>query len=124
MQEEVQPRWALSRGVLVLDADFHFLKEELIKKRFKVQLIEEGAGKEERFQILIHRVFVTSRAAEFVYDAPVEEFSLIDAKRAAKDPKVVAGQISRAFVDLELRTKEPFLLILNGNRKPVLKLIY
>jgi hypothetical protein len=69
-------------------------------------------------------VFVTCRAAEFVYDAPVEEFSLIDAKRAAKDPKVVAGQISRAFVDLELRTKEPFLLILNGNRKPVLKLIY
>ena len=83
------------------------------------RIVDEG-----RFQILIHRVFVTGRATEFVYDAPVEEFSLIDAKRAAKDPKVVAGQISRAFVDLELRTKEPFLLILKGNRKPILKLIY
>jgi hypothetical protein len=124
MAKEFQPRWAMSRGVLVLDENLHFLEDELKKKRFKVLLIDAHLEREQVIQILIHRIFVTCRASEFLYDAPVEEFSIIDITKAVKDLKVLATQISRAFVYSELRSKEPFLLVVNGNKKPVLKLIY
>ena len=124
MAKEFQPRWAMSRGVLVLDENLHFLEDELKKKRFKVLLIDAHLEREQVIQILIHRIFVTCRASEFLYDAPVEEFSIIDITKAIKDLKVLATQISRAFVYSELRSKEPFLLVVNGNKKPVLKLIY
>jgi hypothetical protein len=118
-----QPRFAMARGVLVLDENLFFLKDELENKRFKVRFVKEGQTDEEIISDLTHRILVTNNPKDFLRAAPIEEFSIIDTTNAVKDAKVLATQISNAFTDLELKSKQPFLLQLKKSGKPVLRLI-
>jgi hypothetical protein len=120
---EKQPRYARSRAVLVLDKDLQHLKKELEMRRFKVKVLEPGTTLDRLIDILAHRIFVADDPKDFVEAAAIEEFSIIDTKTFPKDSSVLADQISQAFVDLELTSKQPFLLYWKDQREPTLKLI-
>jgi len=119
----LQPKFAMARGVLVLDENLYDLVEELEKRRFKVKLVLTGTPDEQIIDTLTHRIFVTNNPRDFVKQAPIEEFSIIDTTHTSKDAVTLATQISDAFIELELRSKQPFLLTLRRDGKSTLKLI-
>jgi hypothetical protein len=126
------PDVALARAVIVVDEDLLALIPLLKDLGFRVFSLMPGIDDSrmahsdmtdlEIAHLLCQRIFVTKRAQEFRYAAPVHEFSIIDvAVRPQDDLAPVALEISQHWNQLKLRDKQPFTLRLRRDGVPVLE---
>jgi hypothetical protein len=116
-----QPRPAGKFGQI---KDSGHLKEKLEMRPFKVKVLDSATAHEQLRDVLTHRIFVTDASKDFVEAAAIEESSMIDTKNAPNDAALLADQISKAFGEVVLTSKKPFLLYWKDRREPTLKLIY
>jgi hypothetical protein len=103
----------MARGVLILDEHLYQLEQPLAQKNFKVYRVTSGMQDDQIAKELAHRILVTNNAADFREAAAIHEFSIIDTRSTLKDPAVLAEQISRVWIEAELRSKQPFYARLN-----------
>jgi hypothetical protein len=126
------PDVALARAVMVVDEYLSALIPLLEDLGFRVFSLMPGIDDSrmahsdmtdlEIAHLLCQRIFVTNRAQEFRYAAPIHEFSIIDVAECLQDDLwAVAYEISQHWNQLRLRDKQPFTLRLQRDGVPVLE---
>lgn len=103
---------AMSRGSVVVDENVSFLVPELWKKNIRAVLPLSGMTDEQIAEkMAIHKILITANSKDFLQLALEYEIGLIAVESLSKDPKVLAGIISKTISDLGLWTKtKPFLV--------------
>jgi hypothetical protein len=106
--------------VLVVDENLLALISFLAEQRFRVLSLEPGMNDDrivnpnmkddEIATLLCHRVLVTNSAEEFRLAAAVHEFSIIDTADCDQEPPSLARAISKHWLQLKLKGKQPFIL--------------
>ena len=119
--EDFHPKVAMARGLLILDENVFFLKAPLESKRFRVRVVQASLKDDQIAGMLAHRIFVTNNADDFRQYAAEEEFSIIDTSKASQEPEGLASMISEAWIRLQLRGKQPFILRLMRNGRHTLE---
>jgi hypothetical protein len=110
----------MARGVLIVDEHLLTLIPSLEDKRFKVYSLARGICDDQIGPLLAHRVLVASNGEAFREAAAIHEFSIIDTANYDQDTSALAREISRAWMRLGLRRKQPFMLKLMRAGEPVL----
>ena len=106
---DFEPQTVMARGVLIFDR-LYDLAHSLEKRGFKTFHAPGVLGDEQIGPLLAHRVLITKHASEFQEAAAIHEFSLIDVSESCRDHDILAETISRAWCELSLKRKRPFLL--------------
>lgn len=125
------PEVALARAVLVVDEELMLLVPLLEDLRFRVFTLRLGLdgdrlenptmADEETGRLLCQRVLVTRRGDRFRHAAAVHEFSIVEGIDYLEDLSGLALDISRHWMQLRLRERQPFVLRLQRNGSPILE---
>ncbi|KKM83694.1 hypothetical protein LCGC14_1306710 [marine sediment metagenome] len=105
-------RYAMTRGLLVVDENVNTLANLLRGKNFRVLELLPGTQDDVIIeQLCAGRIIVTTNVVDFVDLAPIYEFGIIAVTADAMvDPARVANVISIQYSRRSLRASEPFLL--------------
>lgn len=105
-------RYAMARGLLVVDENVNALAEELRNKNFRIivpPMRTDDATIVEAY--CAHRILITTNVDGFVELAPIYEFGIIEVTLdAMADLQGTASKISSEYSQRALRHSEPFLL--------------
>jgi len=113
---------AMARRVMILDERLLSLQQPLEAKNFKVYKVESGLQEKQAASLLSHRIYVLPEASIGLREAAaIHEFSLITTSGTDQDPETLSNQISRAFTEFALKSRQPFLLNLKENGNHVLQ---
>jgi hypothetical protein len=113
---------AMARSVMILDESLVSLQQPLEAKNFKVYKMESGLQEKQASGLLSHSIYVIPEAFTGLREAAaIHEFSAITTSGTCQDPETLSNQISRAFIEFALKSKQPFLLKLRENGNHVLQ---
>ena len=107
---------------MILDECLLSLQQSLEAKNFKVYKMEAGFSEKEVPSLLSHRIYVIPEASASLREAAaIHEFSVITTSGTCQDSETLSNQILRAFTELTLKSKQPFLLKLKESGDHVLE---